>query len=103
MSDKKKNNKPSITLEDYISSEPDPAPSRKKAARDSLSDADRKRLEALERAVRETEPDAVRGKRKKRKGTSRANQRRDSDTTKMNKLVFWAIVIMLIVGFASLD
>lgn len=99
-----------VTLADYIPDEPVITPAAKKAARDSLSKADRARLEALERAVRETEADAVHASQKTRgrktrgkKAKSRANQRRDSDPRKMNKLVFWAIVIMLIVGFALSD
>ena len=106
--DKNSENKP-VTLADYIPEEPVITPAAKKAARDSLSKADRARLEALERAVRETEADAVRqsesGKtgRKRKKGRSRANQRRQGQARKKNNLVLWAIILMLIVGFALRD
>ncbi|MEL6686743.1 MAG: hypothetical protein AAFP97_03885 [Pseudomonadota bacterium] len=105
MSDKKTSEEKPVTLADYIPDEPLITPAAKKAARESLSAADRARLEALERAVRETEPDAVHQSKKKRGKSkkSRANQPRQHDARKKNNLVFWAIVVMLIVGFAMMD
>ena len=104
MSDKKNSPQKPVTLEDYISEEPVVSPEAKRAARASLSADDRARLEALERAVRETEPEAVRtSKTKRSRSSSRANQRRQGHPKKKGKLVFWLIVILLIVGFASLD
>ena len=104
MTEKKNSPKKPVTLEDYISEEPVITPAAKKAARDSLSPDDRARLEALERAVRETEPEAVHRSTNKRSRTgSRANQPRKGKPGKKGKLVFWLIVILLVVGFAALD
>lgn len=100
MTEKKSPPKKPVTLEDYISDEPVISPEAKKAARDSLSSDDRARLEALERAVRDTEPDAVHRSKKNR---SRANQRRKAPPKKKGKLVFWIVVALLIVVFANLD
>ena len=104
MSDKKSSPQKPVTLEDYISEEPVASSEAKRAARASLSADDRARLEALERAVRETEPEAVRtSKTKRSRSRSRANQRRQGHPKKKGKLVFWIIIALLIVVFANLD
>ncbi|MGB6319547.1 MAG: DUF3040 domain-containing protein [Litorimonas sp.] len=87
-----------VTLADYI---PPATKESRKAARDALSREDRERLEALERAVRETEPDAVarsKGKRRKKRRASRANAPRKSKVG-ANGLVVWAVLFMLLVAF----
>jgi hypothetical protein len=109
MSDERDTEKKPVTLADYIP----PATHAKKPKRRGPSDADRKRLAELERAVRETEPDAVhrssekRGKTKHKgrlaeskgwKRPNRANQPRHSKVGK-NGLVVWAILFMILVAF----
>ncbi|WP_298919038.1 DUF3040 domain-containing protein [uncultured Algimonas sp.] len=91
-----KDDKKPVTLADYIPPEPKAEPSRREP-----SARDRERLAQIERAVRETEPEAVRRSdgSGRRRGPSRANRPRKSRKTGSGRLVFWAIVIMLVVAF----
>ena len=105
--DENKSDKPSRTLADFIPDEPKHKPS--KSARRKPTRAETERLEALERAVRETEPEAVR--RRKKKSPDRSG--RDLEDYYANKgwkakkrkkggkgqFVFWAIAIMFVVAF----
>lgn len=95
-----KNSDKPRTLADFIPPEPEPA---RKPSRRQTSQADRERLEALERAVRETEPEAVRRSRKTKrqsehqewadnKGWKTKRRRRKGGS---GKFVFWAVVIMI--------
>lgn len=94
MTDDEDNEKP-VTLADYIPPTPKPDPRHRKT-----TNRDRRRLEEIERAVRETQPDAVRNSKRKRKSGNKPrrpdNSRRKGGT---GKLIFWAIVIMLVVAF----
>lgn len=94
------------TLADYI---PPAPPEERKARREALSKADRERLEALERAVRDTEPDAVRRSRKSKRGPKSKREREHSEWAEnkgwkskrqsrghnAGKFFFWAILIMI--------
>jgi hypothetical protein len=91
-----------VTLADYIPPAAPITPERRKAARDSLSSEDRARLEELERAVRDTEPDAIgrsrKGRASKRK-KSRANETRKIKNSKMRTFVFFVLVVLFFIVF----
>ena len=94
-----KNEKPSpVTLEDYIPPAPKAEPRRREP-----SARDKKRLAEIERAVRETEPDAIHRRRAKarraRKTGYKASKPRQHRKPSKGRLVFWAIAIMFIVAF----
>lgn len=100
VSQKDKDDDKPVTLADYIppASVPDRAERRK-----ALTKGDRERLDALERAVRETEPDAVRRSRKTQRERDHSEwaenkgwkSKRKSRGSNVGKFVIWAILIMI--------
>ena len=96
----------SRTLADYIPPEPKTQP---RSSRREPTRAEVDRLEALERAVRDTDPDAPR----KGRRSKRDRSERDLDDYYANKgwkkkgkrgsgkgsFIFWALVILFVVAF----
>lgn len=97
----------SRTLADFIPDEPEPERSRPRRRKPTSVEAEK--LEALERAVRETEPDAVRRRARKSRDRSGGDLKDYYDNkgwkTKNRKrggkgrFIFWAVVILFVVAF----
>ncbi|MEM7728536.1 MAG: hypothetical protein AAF311_04595 [Pseudomonadota bacterium] len=85
--------KPSRTLADMIPEEPERRPRSKQ-----LDPKERERLEALERAVRDTEPDALRKRSRKRRGhksdkSGKAARRKRGGS---GRFFLWSIIILCV-------